>query len=309
MTKNLADELQRTARAALAGLQPTPHGDEVGGLSFQRLLAAAFRARFLLFATTLFGLLVGAFLAITKANNYVSTGSFSITGIGAEKVSADSTRTAETSLESIATGATYILNADELMQKVVDRLGAAKILAPYQPGGPDESGLRAWFFGIQRSWNAVRDSDLTAEEALKRLRRTVFIERPRYTEVLVATCSANNPKLAQEILTVYMDEAIKLHIEKYDDTRAYDSAKLAFEAAEAKRKATQNTLRTFLERKAHVEDFDMELTRLKKDVADGDSEISKLETSILVKTAALASLKDKLEGPNAIPQTIEELQV
>lgn len=306
MTKNLADELQRTARAALAGLQPTASGDEVGGLSFMRLLAAAFRARYLLFATTLFGVLVGTFLAITKPNNYVSTGTFRLTGIGAEKVSADSTRSAETSLESIATGATYILSGDELLQRVVNRLGAARILAPYQPGGPEDSGVRAMFFEIQRNWNATREEDRTPEEALKRLKRTVSVERPRYTEMLLATCSANNPKLAQEILTVFMEEAIKLHIEKYDDTRAYDAAKSSFEAAEAKRKAITNTLREFLERKAHVEDFDMELTRLKKDFADSANEVSKLETSIQVKLGTLQSLEAKLVGPNAIPKQVQE---
>ncbi len=309
MTKNLADELQRTARAALTGLQPTAQGEEAGGLSFRRLLAAAFRARYLVFGTTLFGLLVGTFLAITTANNYVSTGTFRLAGIGAEKFSADSTRTAETSLESIATGATYILNTDELMTRVVKRVGAARILAPYQPGGADESGPRAWFFKIQRDWNATREADRTPEEALKRLKKTVFVERPRYTDVLITTCSANNPELAQEILSAYMAEAITLHIEKYDDTRAYDAAKLAFEGSEAKRKAATNKLREFLDRKAFVEDFDMELTRLKKSVADSGTEVANLETQITVKTATIESLRLKLEGPDAIPKMVEEDQV
>jgi uncharacterized protein involved in exopolysaccharide biosynthesis len=188
----------------------------------------------------------------------------------------------------------------------VKRLGPARILAPYQPGGPDDSGFRAMFFEIQRNWNATREEDRTPEEALKRLKKSVFVERPRYTDVLLATCSANNPRLAQEILTVYMEEAIKLHIEKYDDTRAYDAAKSSFEAAEAKRKAITNTLREFLERKAHVEDFDMELTRLKKDFADSANEVAKLETSIQVLQGMLQSLEGKLVGPNALPKTAEE---
>jgi hypothetical protein len=68
MTKNLADELQRTARQALAGLQPVAQGDEFGGLPFRRLVAAVFRGRYLLFGTTCLGLLVGLFLAITTVN-------------------------------------------------------------------------------------------------------------------------------------------------------------------------------------------------------------------------------------------------
>ena len=43
-----------------------------------------FRTRYLVFGTTLFGLLVGAFLATTSANTYVSEGQFRFTATGAE---------------------------------------------------------------------------------------------------------------------------------------------------------------------------------------------------------------------------------
>ena len=99
MTKNLADELQRTARQALAGLQPVAQGDEFGGLPFRRLVAAVFRGRYLLFGTTFLGLLIGLFMAITTINTYVSEGRFQFTATGAERLRVDTASAAQTSQE------------------------------------------------------------------------------------------------------------------------------------------------------------------------------------------------------------------
>ncbi len=105
MTKNINDELQHTARQALVGLHPARQGQEPGGLPFRRLLSAALRAPYLVFGTTLFGILVGTFLAITTANSYVSTGKFLFTASGAESTRVDPSRATETSQETIGTAA------------------------------------------------------------------------------------------------------------------------------------------------------------------------------------------------------------
>jgi uncharacterized protein involved in exopolysaccharide biosynthesis len=307
MTKNLADEMQRTARAALTGLQPVAQGEEPGGLSFRRLLAAAFRARYLLFATTLFGLLIGTFLAITTANSYASKGTFQLTGSGAEKTAPDPTRTAEMSQETIATSATYILNTDDLLKKVVAKLGAATILAPYQPGGPDVSGAKALFFAFQRDWNATREEDRTPEEALKRLKRTISVERPRFTDVILVSCVANNAELAQKICETYMVEAIQTHIDTYDSKRAYDESKKTYEDAQTKHTLARNALREFLDRKAKVDDFDSEKRRLQAEVADATAEVNKLDAQVRGNLTTIEDLAKKLSGPDKIEKYITEM--
>ncbi len=301
MTKNLTDELQVTARKALTGLQPTPMGQEPGGLSFGKLLAAAFRARYLVFGTTLFGLLIGTFLAITTANTYQSTGTFQFSSSGAETSTFDPTRAAQTSQETIATSASYILNSDELLQKVVAKLGAAHILQPYQPGGgPEDSGFKSVFFRIQRDWNATREEDRTPEEALKVLKKTVFVERPRFTDVLLATCKANNAPLAQEILATYMDEAIKLHIDKYDDERAYEEAHKTFTDAQGRQGSARSALHEFLEREAMVDDFDAEKRRLQLESAEAGVHFRKLEDEVRVKQSQIAERTKLFEGVDAL---------
>jgi uncharacterized protein involved in exopolysaccharide biosynthesis len=300
MTKNLADELQRTARQALAGLHPVAQGEEPGGLPLRRLLAAIFRTRYLVFATTLFGLLVGAFLAITSANTYVSEGQFKFTATGAEATQVDPTRTTQTSQETIGTAATYILSTDDLMKRVVDRVTPARILAPYQPGGSDDSGMKSLFFRIQRDYNATEEGKCTPEEALKRLKKTLTIERPRATDVLIATCSANNELLAQQILSVYMDEAIKWHIEKYDDQKLYEEARKAADEAVIARDVARQVLRDFLDRKADVADFDAEKKRLQADEIEAAVRIAKLNDDLAIAQSQVAEAKKKFEGPDAL---------
>ncbi|MCC7064138.1 MAG: hypothetical protein IT456_15110 [Planctomycetes bacterium] len=300
MTKNLADELQRTARQALAGLHPTTQGEEPGGLPLRRLLAAVFRTRYLVFGTTLFGLLVGAFLATTSANSYVSEGQFLFTATGAEQTLVDSIRTTQTSQETIGSAATYILSTDDLMKRVVDRVTPERILAPYQPGSKDESGVKSIFFRIQRDWNATQEDKRTPEEALKLLKRTLTVERPRGTEVLIARCTANNELLAQEILSAYMDEAIKWHIEKYDDEKRYEEAKKRADDAVVVRDVARQALREFLDRKANVADFELEKKRLQTEEIEAGAQITKLSDDLAIAQSLAAEAKKQIEGPAAL---------
>ena len=219
-------------------------------------------------------------------------------------MSVDATSSSQTSQESIAAGATYILNNNDLLERVVKRLGPDRILQPYEPGKGEQNGLKALFFGIQRDWNATKAEDRTPEVALRFLKNAIFVDRPRYTEILLATCTANNPELAQEILATWMDEAVKWHIEKYDDSKAYDEAHRFYDESVQKLDAAQRALREFLLRKADVPEFDPEKRRLQVELAEVAGRQSTLHETIRTKEESIAQLKAKLDGPNALPPTI-----
>lgn len=307
MSKNINDELQRTARQALIGLHPSRQGDEPGGLPFRRLLSAVFRARYLVFGTTLFGILVGTFLAITTANSYVSTGKFLFTASGAEARGLDPTRATETSQETIGSGATYILSTDGLLKRVVERATPERILAAYQPANPDASAAKAFFYKIQRDWNATKSEDLTPNEALKQLRKTIHIERPRFTDMLVATCTANDPGLAQEILAIYLDEAVKWHIEKYEDKSAYDAAQLKATQAESARDVARVKLKKFLDANK-ISDFDAEKERRQSKEVGAATRLTRFGDDLAIQERILTDLKAKLEGPAAYKRYTTEKQ-
>ena len=292
----------------MTSLTPVPQGEEPGGLPFGRLLPAVFRARYLVFGTTLFGILIGAFLAITTPNNYVSTGKFLFTASGAESKMVDPTRATEMSQETIGTAATYILNTDDLLRRVIDRLTPARILEPYLPGNDEDTGAKAWFYRVQRDWNATKESERTVEGALKRLRGTLSIERPRFTDVLIATCSANNQLLAQEILATYMDEAVKWHIEQYDDKRAYEEAEKAAKDSKIARDAARLAMREFLDRKARVSQFDDEKKRLEAEELAATTREAALRQEVDSKKGVLERLTRRLEVDKEIPPTKPELR-
>ncbi|MEO6594592.1 MAG: hypothetical protein ABIP94_07550 [Planctomycetota bacterium] len=307
MTNNLTEELQRTARLAMTGLHPVAQGQEPGGLPFRRLLAAAFRARFLLFGTTLFGVLIGAFLAITTPNTYVSTGKFLFTASGAEATRVDLSRSTEMSQESIGSTAPYVLNTDDLFQRVVTRVTPSHILEPYQPGNVGDSGFRSWFFRVQRDWNATKAEDRTPEGALRHLQKTLVITRERNTDVLIATCSANSQNLAQDILKTYMEEAIKWHIEMYDDPKVYEKLKSNKEEAESRRSTANRQMRDFLDLKAYVQDFSIELLRFKKDDSDAAAVRRSLQLELDVKRAQVQKYVEVLADKETLPQYKTEL--
>jgi uncharacterized protein involved in exopolysaccharide biosynthesis len=305
MTKNLADELQRTARQALAGLQPVAQGDEFGGLPFRRLVAAVFRGRYLLFGTTCLGLLVGLFLAITTINTYVSEGRFQFTATGAERLRVDTASAAETSQEMMAAGATYILSNNDLLERVVKRLGPGRILQPYEPGKGEENGVKSLFFRIQRDWNMTREEDRTPEAALRYLKRTILVDAPRYSGMLVATCVANNPELAREILATWMDEAKRWHIETYDDSKSYDAAKKRFEDSKQALDTANKAMAEFLVRKAKVLSFDADKERLEVELGGANGRESDLRSAIKSMEEEIRGLKAMVDGPNALPLTVK----
>ena len=305
MTKNLADELQRTARQALAGLQPVASGDEFGGLPFRRLVAAVFRGRYLLFGTTFFGLLIGLFMAITTVNTYVSEGRFQFTATGAERLRVDTASAAQTSQEMMAAGATYILSNNDLLERVVKRLGPNRILQPYAPGKGEENGVKSLFFRIQRDWNMTREEDRTPEAALRYLKRTILVDAPRYSGMLVATCVANNPELAQEILATWMDEAVKWHIETYDDSKSYDAAKKRYDESKAALDTANKAMAEFLVRKAKVLSFDADKERLEIELGGASGRESDLKSANKSMEEEIKGLKGMLDGPNALPLTVK----
>lgn len=306
MTKNLSDELHRNARQALAGLAPNRQGDEAGGLPVGRLLAAFFRGRYLVFGTTLFGALIGLFMAITTSNNYISTGKFLFTSSGAESRTIDTTQAKETSQETIATGAAYILNSDDLLMRVVDKLTPQRILQPYQPGGDGQGSAKELFFKIQRDWNAVDEADMTKEEALKRLQKTINVTRPQFTDVLIATCNANNPGLAQEILETYMLEAVEWHIEKYNDKKAYMAAEKASRDAIAAHGSAQRALREFLDRKALVANFDEHQQAVELDEIAAASRLKSLTDDVNIKSQQMKRLEALLADEQKLPRTLKK---
>ncbi len=191
MSRHLIEELQFNSRESLLAAQPVPAGQEHGGLSVRKLVEAVFRGRWLLIGCTALGFLGGAYLAITTPNSYVSHGQFMFTQSGSESIAVDPSKGAEVHSESISQNATYIFNAEQLLQEVVRKVTPERILAPYAPGQDGSTGgLKGLFHRLQTDWSG--SGTFSEDDALKRLKRGLVVDKPRYNDVLLVSYSAND---------------------------------------------------------------------------------------------------------------------
>ncbi len=294
MSRHLIEELKFNSREALLAVQPAAQGEEAGGLPVRKLLEAVFRTRYLVMGTTGFGLLIGAFLAITTPNSFVSQGKFMFTQAGSESIQVDPTRISETKGESISLNASYVFRADPLLRRVVDLVGAPKVLQPYTPGG-EAGGLRALFHGIQRDWNSGSTAEVNVDEAMKKLQRSLVVDKPRFSDVLLVSYEANDPFLAQQILQAYMEQAIQWHLEVYDDPKRFEEVQKRAEEAAAEEAVAKRAMREFLEGAGVQDAFDVELRRLRAQEAESAGLVSKNALDIEGASREIAALEENLK--------------
>ncbi len=294
MTKNLAEERLLTAREALLGAYPPAAGQEPGGLPFKKVLAGVFRSRWFVSGCAGLGCVIGSFLAVTTPNTYVSEATFRCTTSGSESINVDLTQSSDPKGEAIAANAVHVLKADTLLRRVATKVTPEEILRPYQPDDHSAAGLGALLHRFQRDWNAVDVAGATVDDALKVLRKRLNVDRSRLSDVLVADYTSNDPKLAQKILAVYMEEAKRYHQEQYDDPKVYDEVKKRTEDSQRSKDATARQLKEFLEREAHVQTFEFELERLRTDEAEASARVVENQLAIDSGTKQIEQLQANL---------------
>ncbi|MGE3174350.1 MAG: GumC family protein [Planctomycetota bacterium] len=297
MSKNLAEERMHTAREALIGAWPPPPGEEPGGMPVRKMMASVFRSRWFVLGTAGLGCLVGAFLAVTTPNTYVSEGTFLFTASGSESINVDLTRSSDTKAQAVAANAVHVLLADNLLRRVAERVTPEEILKPYSPDDTNQTGVTALLHRIQRDWNEVDLAGATIDEALKVLRKRLNVDRSRLGDVLTVNYTAHDARLARKVLSVYMEEAKKFHQEQYDDPKVYEEVRKRSEEAATALTLGNRALREFLEREAQVQStFDFELERLRQAEAEAQSRLAGNRQDVQAKQQQIAELERHLQG-------------
>jgi uncharacterized protein involved in exopolysaccharide biosynthesis len=302
MSKHLAEERLFLAREALAHASSPPADGDSGTMPLRKLLASAFRWRRLVAGCVALGATVGAFLAVTTPNTYVSEGTFLFSATGSESINVDLTRSDETKAEAIAANAVHVLQAESLLRRVVARVTPAEILVRYHPEDQGATGLAALLHAIQRDWNAVDVGEVSAEEALKVLRKRLVVDRSRLSEVIVASYTANDWRLAQKVLAVYMEEAKKWHQEQYDDPKVHAEVRKRADDAVTSRESATRALRDFVEKQAQVQStFEFELERQRLAEAEAAARLRDNQLAVECAQRQVAELEKRLQ---TLPPTI-----
>src|SRR5262245_59439591 len=131
-----------------------------GGLSADQLIDAIRRTRGWIIAFSLVGLACGTFMAVVAPNVYRAAAKLMVRWGSREQTTTDSVETGQRAAansrnEDLETEI-QLLNAPVVYENTVKKIGAASLLAPYDPAaGADETSnpfLIRWFHGMQRWW-------------------------------------------------------------------------------------------------------------------------------------------------------------
>src|SRR5690606_11600214 len=264
------DAHEAVANLPIPGPSPEADHDAAMPLPIGRLIGGLYRRRWIVLLGTLLGAVVGVAAAVLRSDRYWSEGLF-LFDHGGEQLSI----AADPAMESAVTpgivgNIPYVLVSRELCERVVDAVGAERILAPFRaevvPGpdaGPVER-LRAWFANFRRGFNR-QAVGVSRADAVEQLQNSLNLTMPRGSSVLVVGYAAPDPFAARDTLSVFMDAAISWHLEVYGDAQEIQLLEKSYERTREIHGAAVAALDEFL-RELGVTDFDAALERRRSDV-------------------------------------------
>ena len=123
--------------------------------------------------------------------------------------------------ENAINSATQILQSRVLIEKVVEALGPAVILAGIDPVEPDQESVLAGGSqgGVASSLRNVAAYVLPLspplsdhERAILQLQKMVYVQPVKHSDVLGVSCESNGPKLSQQIVARLIDFYLAEHL-------------------------------------------------------------------------------------------------
>lgn len=303
MSRHLTENLKGTVREA-ASMAPLAPSEEVNTLAPRRLVASLFRQSRLILGLTTLGVLITGFIALSTPNTYRSRGTFLYT-TGSESVQVDPMLGGGAEGEAILGNATYVFQADGLLERVIEQPGMMqKLLRPTTT--VDNAFLKI------TQWQTPEDIDFESEEArdaaIKVLRSSLELSKPRNTDVLEVAYTAGDPKLAQEILNVYMQQAREWHLSVYNDEARLELVESKAKQVDGDLAAAKQAHESFL-RELQLHDFQIALATAvenareeQRRLRDVEGNIARLESHIEQLSESLETIKPVIETEMAVPQ-------
>jgi len=269
-------------------------------LTMKQTVAALFRGKKLLLLMTLVGTLVGGWLALLKPNEYLSVATFRFRP-GAEDIRVDPASNPEQGpgRYALRSNAQEILLSEELLLRVVDELGVAYLLAPYEPklpGGKVESfgdQLRSWIYGLQRRMHKSSGKAASESDALIALRDRLRLDAPANSDLLRVVYRANSPERARKVLQTYIKRAQERHLEVYGAAAIIQLIKQDFAAVEESYSEARTKLRAFLEENG-IRDFATDFTESQVEHREARRDHERLKAKVAADAVTIQSLEKQL---------------
>ncbi|MCB9919064.1 MAG: hypothetical protein H6832_11740 [Planctomycetes bacterium] len=281
---------------------PKPRG-EPSVLTLRQAVHAIFRGRWLLFVTTMLGLLGGSWVALSKPNSYVSVGKF-LFRPGGEQIVIDpfaSQGDGTPQRQPLTANAEAILKSEEVLRRTIRRIGPGQILAPYKPEIEPDAGsgisalVRQTIYALQRQIHGDGPKKASESDALLSLQQRLTVTSPKTNQVLSVAVEANEPRLAKRILEAYMDEAQARHLEVYSAQRSIREIEETKTEIGEKLSKARSRLDAFL-KQIEVDDFEADLAQALDNSRQTRLKLDAARTNLQTSKTTLAGLRDRLEG-------------
>jgi uncharacterized protein involved in exopolysaccharide biosynthesis len=194
----------------------------------EAFVAPLWHARYWIGLLTGLGLAIATFRAAIEPNTYEATGKLLVRAGAREGGSAESRIMGSGGGESASSreavmNELHLLANPDLYENVVRKIGADRLLAPYDPQsqGVDHGFVTEMLHAFQDFWfnsfgggsgNAANlDSEAAVAAATKMLQRALFVRAEMNSSVLTVVCTTSSPRLSAELVNTFMEEARATH--------------------------------------------------------------------------------------------------
>lgn len=265
-------------------------------------LHAAKRFHLLILLAGGVGLAFGLFRAAVTPNTYQSTGKLYIRpsvrdNLTAESAIAGAASVRMLNLRETISNEMQVLSSPQLYQKIVEKVGVAGILTPYDPTQGREAGDWATrlFHGFQQWW--FQDGGGSGEmvgdleyQAIQTLRSALAIYPEPNTTYVNVTYTTTSPEQAKRIVDVALEAAKEVHTEVLNAASSLETVLRELELEEQQARAAEAKLRTFrLEREIY--DYDAQRAGLIEHLAELNRQQDQIDLEIKGRLAERATIE------------------
>lgn len=289
--------------------------DEQQGDGFAQTVAfALFRSKLLVVAVVLLSALLGAAYAIVTPNTYESVGKLLVRPGARELVTPDAavtdSATPTTGYREAVSNELQIFRSPELVQRMVETVGARRILSPFDPTAGDDDftppHIRA-LHRLQAWWAAAQSAELPAEGAphLDQLAALVLqngllFEADLSSSTIIIRYTAQDPQLARCVVEAAIEACRHRHAEIFNLEQPHQLLEKRYAAAQATWHAAKEALAAFridhdlfepeMARTALVE----QLAEINAAVAQDEVELDDLRARLSFLTQTISEVRPSL---------------